>query len=727
MGSPKVETESGTGTPHQPTLRDMIMLEVPFELKVSPRGSRAAIIVRTTNWKEDCFQDVCHVHDLAAGTTYPLNRTGSASQVEWVDEQALALLKRGAGDDDKAQVWLYEGLVGEGWAVTDHKTSVQWFKPFASGLLFLAHHPEREEKKTRTDRFGTFTHFEQEESASALYYVGLEEQRQHQAQVKAVTEDEAKELVQPVVELSRLLDERLSIQEVIPSPAGDALYVNAWKRDDLVYFRDTSTFRIELDAPGALAEYVQREKAKKEDATENATREGETGGTRDDEKEDVSYLGHITRLHLPRTASVAAVSPDGHSLLVTHQGRDDKIYSRQDGWLIDVETALQATNPDAFLAGMRNISASLDREVLEWFWVESGIYGGYVDGTRRRVARFGLDGQITPLDLGDVFPAMGFHICETGTIGLVGTDAQTFPEACLAEPSDDGQRWQVKRLTAFGQAVEVWDLGTVETIRWKSKDGTEIEGVLRKPASFDPETRHPLVFVVHGGPRWFSPDYLLAIDDRLYYPAVQFVNKGVLVLKPNYRGSIGRGQAFTDLNVNNMGTGDLWDLESAIEHLVKLGWVDPERVGCMGWSQGGYISAFAGLHSDRFKAVSVGAGVSDWYTYHISNDVPFFTTDYLSGSPFRDRELYVKTAPISNIANARTPMLIQHGSEDRRVPLSNAMELYRGLKEMEVPVELFVFPGMAHPITKPRENHAVMYQNLAWFSHYLLDEELELE
>jgi dipeptidyl aminopeptidase/acylaminoacyl peptidase len=169
------------------------------------------------------------------------------------------------------------------------------------------------------------------------------------------------------------------------------------------------------------------------------------------------------------------------------------------------------------------------------------------------------------------------------------------------------------------------------------------------------------------------------------------------------------------------------DVESAVDHLVELGWVDPERVGCMGWSQGGYISAFVGLHSDKFKAVSVGAGISDWYTYHISNDIPAFTVDYLSGSPFRDRELYVKTAPISNIANAHTPMLIQHGSDDRRVPLSNAHELYRGLQEMGVPVELFIYPGMGHPITKPRENHAVMYQNLNWFCHYLLGEELKLE
>jgi dipeptidyl aminopeptidase/acylaminoacyl peptidase len=337
---------------------------------------------------------------------------------------------------------------------------------------------------------------------------------------------------------------------------------------------------------------------------------------------------------------------------------------------------------------------------------------------------------VIPLDLGRIFPvplSPGFDVSEAGTLGLVGTNAQTLPEAYLAEPPDDGQSWQVQRLTEYGQAVEGWDLGTVETIRWRSKDGTEIEGVLRKPADFDPEKAYPLVFVVHGGPRWFSPEYLVGGDDRLYYPATSFVQKGMLVLKPNYRGSLGRGQDFADLNVNNLGIGDLWDLESAIDHLVELGWVDPERVGCMGWSQGGYISAYAGLHSDRFQAVSVGAGVSDWYTYHISNDIPQFTTDYLSISPFRDRELYEKTAPISNLAQAHTPMLIQHGSEDRRVPLSNAMELYRGLKEMGVPVDMFVFPGMAHPITKPRENHAVMHQNLAWFSHYLLGEELELE
>jgi dipeptidyl aminopeptidase/acylaminoacyl peptidase len=717
-------TQPQDRTPYQPTLRAMLLLQVPFEVKVSPNGTRIAINVRTTNWKDNRYDNVCHVHDLATGTTYPVNQVGSANQVEWVDDQTLALLKEGPGDD-KAQIWLYEGLVGEGWAVTDHKTGVEWFKPFAGGLLFRARHPERDERKPRADRFGKFTHFEQEESASALYYVGLAEMRQHRAQVKAATEDEAKDLTPPVVELSRLLPEPLSIQEVIPSPVGDVVYVNCWQRDDLVYYRQTSSYRLKLDAGAALAEEMKRDKAKKAEKKDQNAPEGHS-----EEKEDLSYLGEITRLNLPRAASVVAVSPDGRRLLVGYQERDDKMYTRRDLWIADLEAALQSPDAAAFLAAMRNISAALDQEIMDGYWVKSGIFVLYAHGARLRVARLGEDGQCTPLDLQGLFPTMGFHISAAGSIGFAGANAQSFPEAYLAvteEGAGGGLHWRLKRLTGFGRAVERWDLGTVETIRWTSRDGAEIEGVLRKPADFDPAKKCPLVFVVHGGPMWFSEEYLLTDDDRAYHPVVQFVNKGILVLKPNYRGSIGRGQAFTELNVNNLGVGDLWDLESAIDYLAGLGWVDTDRVGCMGWSQGGYISAFAGLHSDKFKAVSVGAGIADWYTYHISNDIPDFTVDYLSGSPFRERDLYAKTAPISNLANAKTPMLIQHGTEDRRVPLSNATELYRGLKEMGVPVELFVFPGMGHPITKPRENHAVMHQNLAWFSHYLLGEELELE
>jgi dipeptidyl aminopeptidase/acylaminoacyl peptidase len=703
---------------YQATLRDMLALEFPANVRVSSDGTRVAFTVPRTNWKDNRYERHCHIYDDLTGATRPLTRYGDVRQMEWMDDETLALLK---AYDEKAQIWLFQGGVGEGWQITDHKTGVEWFHPFAGGIIFMARQPEKDEKKTRTDQYGKYTHFEQEESASAIYFIGIQELLEYQKQWLAATEDEAKKLVAPVVELSRLFTEPIAIKEIIVSPMGDALYLNCWQRDDLVYLRETRVFQIRLDAKSAIVKYLQVERAKQAEK-KDAPPEPE----KKEEKEDVSYLGKLSELKLPKGARVMAVSPDGAELLINYKERDQMFYTLEDLWVADAKAVERAKDPGKCLRLMTNITTGFDREIMSVYWTEAGIFGDYINRTRICIARLDRNNKAMPLDLG-VFEFVDFHVSKSGHLVLSGTNATSLAEVYLGTSTKKNKKWKVRKLTDFGRQIEGWDLGSVETITWQSRDGTEIEGVLRKPSNFDPAKKYPLVLVVHGGPTWFSADYLLAGEDMRYYPALQFNLKDMLVLKPNYRGSAGRGQAFQELNVNNLGVGDLWDVESAVDHLVELGWADPEKVGCMGWSQGGYISAFVGLHSEKFKAVSVGAGISDWYTYHISNDIPDFTRDYLSGSPFRDRALYEKTAPISNLSNAKTPMLIQHGSEDQRVPLSNATELYRGLKEMGVPVELFIYPGMGHPITKPRENHAVMVQNLNWFSHYLLGEDLKLE
>ncbi len=736
------------------------MLDEPFNVKLSPDGALLAFTLQSTDWQNNIYERLCYIYDVATATTTPLTRTGAVMQMAWISNRTLAVLWDGSSMWSTPQVYIHENLIGEAWQVTDHDDGVDWFTPFAGGILYRADSAQRDAAESRERRFGYYRHYEQEPSTSALYYVGLDELRAYEkSQRQPVDEkDKEKTLPEPVIELSKLLPEPLSIRWVIASPTQDAIYLYCRKRDDLVYHRETSGFCIKLDAQAALAEHLRRAaskpvKAKPSEtpATPASQAEGPTSSPEtpqdepkvdgealptvtEPEKEDVSYLGQIVRLALPRRAGVIAVSPDGRTLLIEHQGRDDKLYTRADLWLIDTEPALAAQDADVFVAAMRNITGTLDRNILACQWAASGLYLTYADGTADRLAV--LDpafrgAAITdtlvpkPIDLNGLHPSSRVDVCDAGRMAFVGTNALLPEEICLADPVPDA--WQIRCVTTFGEATKGWDLGTVETIEWPSRDGTIIQGVLRKPSDFDPARRYPLVLVIHGGPMSFSEEFLLTGEDRRYYPAVQFVGKGMLVLKPNYRGSIGRGQAFQELNVNNLGVGDLWDIESGIEYLVQRGWVDPERVGCMGWSQGGYISAFAGIHSTAFRAVSVGAGISDWYTYYVSNDAPDFTLDYLSASPFRDRESYARAAPMSNLSNAKTPMLIQHGAEDRRVPLSNAMELYRGLKEMNVPVELFIFPGMGHPITRPRENHAVMHQNLTWFSHYLLDEELKLE
>jgi dipeptidyl aminopeptidase/acylaminoacyl peptidase len=279
--------------------------------------------------------------------------------------------------------------------------------------------------------------------------------------------------------------------------------------------------------------------------------------------------------------------------------------------------------------------------------------------------------------------------------------------------------WKSQKLTAMGDQLKPFAVAHREVISWKSADGTAIEGILYKPADFDAKKKYPLLVVIHGGPT--GVDQPVVSADR-YYPIERFVAKGALVLRPNYRGSAGYGEKFRALNVRNLGVGDYADVISGVDALIAKGTVDKDRVGAMGWSQGGYISAFITASSDRFKAVSVGAGISDWMTYYANTDITPFTPQYLHATPWDDPEIYKKTSPISYIAKAKTPTLIQHGENDRRVPIPNAYELRQALEDRGVPVKMVVYKGFGHGITKPKQQRAVMEENENWFAQYIWGE-----
>jgi len=229
--------------------------------------------------------------------------------------------------------------------------------------------------------------------------------------------------------------------------------------------------------------------------------------------------------------------------------------------------------------------------------------------------------------------------------------------------------------------------------------------------------------MIHGGPTGIDtptpvPGYV--------YPVLQWLDKGCLVLRPNYRGSAGYGEAFRSLNVKNLGVGDMWDVMSGIDYLDKKGMIDKTKMGSMGWSQGGYISAFLTTNTDSFKAISVGAGISNWMTYYVNTDIHPFTRQYLKATPWSDELIYKKTSPITNINKAKTPTLIQHGELDKRVPIANAYELLQGLRDKGVPSELIVYKGFGHGITKPKERLAATWHNWQWFNKYVWGENVEL-
>lgn len=232
--------------------------------------------------------------------------------------------------------------------------------------------------------------------------------------------------------------------------------------------------------------------------------------------------------------------------------------------------------------------------------------------------------------------------------------------------------------------------------------------------------------LIHGGPGWASFPIHSGCFNEKKYPIEQFIEKGFIVLEPNYRGSSGYGNEFLKANYRKLGIGDYDDVISGVDTLVDKGIADKDRVGVMGWSQGGgYISAFCSTYSDRFKAISVGGGISDWITYYVNTDIPHSIRMYLGDNPWNDPEIYTKTSPITYIKSACTPTLIQHGEKDTGVPASNAYELYQGLRDMEVDTELVIFKGMGYSSNKPGMNRAIMKQNLMWFSHYILGESMK--
>lgn len=362
----------------------------------------------------------------------------------------------------------------------------------------------------------------------------------------------------------------------------------------------------------------------------------------------------------------------------------------------------------------RSITDGFDESPNEIDWKPEGVYFSALQKTASHLFRVDPGStKITRLSHPDPLIASGFSLTRDGSKVAFSSGSPTSPSEVFVA---DCGNFAPRKLTDMTAQTRPFILGKPEVISWKSQDGTLIEGVLTKPADFDPALKRPLLCIIHGGPTGID---LPTLTGSRYYPADIWAGRGALILRVNYRGSAGYGEKFRQLNVNNLGVGDAWDVLSGIDYLIQQGWVDPAKIGCMGWSQGGYISAFLTTSSDRFAAISVGAGISNWATYYYNTDITPFTIQYLGHDPIADPEIYQKTSPMSYIKKARTPTLIQHGENDRRVPIANAYELRQGLQDRGVKVEMIVYKGFGHGITKPRSVRAVAQHNLAWFNHYI--------
>ena len=282
----------------------------------------------------------------------------------------------------------------------------------------------------------------------------------------------------------------------------------------------------------------------------------------------------------------------------------------------------------------------------------------------------------------------------------------------------DLRRGELSRLTHHNSWLSEREFGEQSSITWKGADDVEIEGILVKPVGFEDGVRYPLAILPHGGPEGISMN---GWNTNPLYPTHVLANEGYVVLKPNYRGSGGRGTAFASANHRDLGGKEFDDVLLAIDHLDELGLIDPERVGISGTSYGGYFAAWAATrHTDRFAAGITFAGLSNWISFMGTTDIPHEMSVvhwdlYWFDNPGQNWE----RSPVAWLNQANTPLLVATGLADERVHPEQSLQMYQFLEMKGIPTGLILYPRQPHGLTERAHQLDFMNRVIDWFGTYL--------
>jgi dipeptidyl aminopeptidase/acylaminoacyl peptidase len=299
--------------------------------------------------------------------------------------------------------------------------------------------------------------------------------------------------------------------------------------------------------------------------------------------------------------------------------------------------------------------------------------------------------------------------CEGGKIALVHTDDLHSPEIFALEGNS------LRKLTAVNDALLAQlTLVPVEDVTSKSKDGTEVHGLLTKPQGYKPGDKVPTILFIHGGPN--GQDAHSFDFQRQWFAA-----HGYAELNVNYRGSSGRGQAYSQAIFADWGNLEVMDLLGMVDEVVKMGVADPNKLGIGGWSYGGILTDYTTANTDRFKGAISGAGMAAPLSFFgVDQYILQYQTEL--GLPWKARDLYIKLSYPLLEADKRmhTPTLYMGGTNDFNVPLVGGEQMYEALKALKIPTELVVYPGQFHGFTRPSFIKDRYERWMAWYDHYVM-------
>lgn len=423
-------------------------------------------------------------------------------------------------------------------------------------------------------------------------------------------------------------------------------------------------------------------------------------------------------------------SPDGRSIAFFSWGGEADWLRDNQVWIIDLATRKLRLVSGEFGRSPQSIAWTGDSRAL-WF-------DGVLD-TTSQIFRVNADGTGF-CNISNVQAVIENAVVDDkdGRAAFVMESLTSPPEIYVS----DLKTFAPRQLTHHNDAFANRQLGETRLIRWKNpKDGLDIEGFLTLPIGYKPGARVPLLTFVHGGPASHFDQSFLGYLGTMYAPQVLAAH-GFAVLRPNPRGTGGYGEKFKAANKADWGGGDWADINAGIDKVIADGIADPQHLGLMGWSFGGYMASWAVGHSDRLRAISIGAPIVDLASFHGTSDIRDFIPAYFPPNAAPPAAGAVATADVPTLeAMKRVPLsfdtlrahsplwqlhptkahvMIQHGEADDRVPLSQGTMLYRALEEMGVDVSMTTYPRSPHVPREPKQRIDVMRRNLEFFSKWVL-------
>ncbi|HEY3740116.1 MAG TPA: S9 family peptidase [Bryobacteraceae bacterium] len=272
----------------------------------------------------------------------------------------------------------------------------------------------------------------------------------------------------------------------------------------------------------------------------------------------------------------------------------------------------------------------------------------------------------------------------------------------------------MRKLTSHNDALlSELEIGETEEVAFKAKDGNEAHGLLTKPPKFQAGVKYPMLLLIHGGPNG-QDDHRFSFD-RQFYAA-----NGYLVLNVNYRGSAGRGQAYTSAISGDWGNKEVADLLAGVDYIVSTGMADPDRLAVGGWSYGGILTDYMIASTTRFKAAVAGAGTAFTVSYY-GTDQYILQYDNEIGPPWKNFDRYIKMSyPLLHADRIKTPTMFQGGDRDFNVPISGGEQMYQALRSLGVDTKLIVYPGEPHGISRPSFQRDRLQRDLDWYNKYVM-------